>query len=285
MTKPSTFRFLRRLSLRSVSVRGRITLLSAVTIGGLLAIAAVYWTGQNAVHTAFARSKAFAGLSETVRDIRALTLTMRVLEKEFVLHPQEAHITRFDETRVDLNGKMTLLLAMASGPDSEAERAGLDFRPQVKELQKTLSAIETYTAQMFEQQRRMGLGEGTGLLGQLAAAAGTIERRLQHELRTASNSEVEKVARLVSEMQRAERDMMLYGLDVNVGKFEVAFGRAERMLKKAYLPNAVRKELMDALAAYRAAIDGWTAAYGERLAAGEKVANTFDVLAPPGRQS
>ncbi|MBA5778678.1 HAMP domain-containing protein [Stappia sp. F7233] len=254
-----------------LTVRARIFALSAVSFVALVVVAGGFWWSQNRVEDAFTRAERFGALASDVQDLAEIGSYLRGVEKDYLLAPSDQQVKAFDEFVAKARTKVDAISAMEISPESQQALASLS---------DTLAGVESTFAETVELQRTLGYDSESGLRAELAASSGAVEKRLTKELRFGSNPDFEKLVRSVIEVQRAEKEFTLDRSDVSLGNFEVSYGRFERLLGKAYIPNEAKTFIADNMATYRKSFDAYTAAMNDRLAKVEVNEDLLDLMPP-----
>ncbi len=254
-----------------LSVRIRILLLSAITVTGLVAVGICFWWSQERVEKSFQIAEDNAALAALVGELFERAEMMRIVEKDYLINPSVNDIRRFGEILAEAR-------AQAAAIDQLAAAAA--FQSQVRDVILTLDDVESAFIALHQVQSRIGFDSATGLRDTLAKTSGAVEGRLKKEARFSANPDLEKLARAVVEIQRAEKEFALDRTDVALGNFEVAFGRYERLIGKVAIPNDVKSEVVADMTTYRKTFDSFTAATSERETNVEHLEILFDLLPP-----
>ncbi|WP_417670249.1 methyl-accepting chemotaxis protein [Roseibium sp.] len=263
-----TFRFLR---LPSLPLRLKIMSLAVLTAGGLAIVGSLFLWSQNQVAGAFQRLEESVELTRVVSDLSEHAQGMQVLEKSYVAVPEpriyETFLGKLQETR---------LIAQRISGMSVAEGLG----SEVADVIDTLDGAEGAFAQLDTLQQTIGYTSEDGLRVILNTTANDIQRRLKKEMNFGGGPDFEKLARAVLAIQLAEKEYLGEETDLALGNFEVAFGRFERLLKKVYLPNDIKKEIGTKMTSYREAFDAYTVAAQDRARSAELLDTLFDLIPP-----
>ncbi|WP_209007440.1 methyl-accepting chemotaxis protein [Roseibium litorale] len=249
----------------------RILSLSLITAIGLLILGGVFWWSQNRVASSFNELAGSASLSRELGDLAQIVDRMQNIEKGYLAKPDDLSFTSFQE---QLTAAEQSLQAIASRGDTS------QFEAELADVRDTLDGVGGAFGTLNSIQSTIGFDSEGGLRGTLVQTAGAVQARLKKEMNFGGNPDTEKLFRAILEIQLAEREYTINRNDVALGNFEVAFGRYERLIKKAYLPNEIKDEIAKNMVLYREAFDSFTAADIEKGKSAELLENLFDLLPP-----
>lgn len=254
-----------------LSVRVRILSLSLITAVGLLILGGVFWWSQDRVASSFSTLSDSASLSRQIGDLAHIVDRMQNIEKGYLAKPGDLSFASFGEQLAA--AEQSLQTIAARGDTSQ-------FATELTDVRDTLEGVAGAFDTLNSIQAKIGFDSESGLRGTLAQTAGGVQARLKKEMNFGGNPDTEKLFRAILEIQLAEREYAINRNDVALGNFEVAYGRYERLVKKAYLPNEIKDEISKNMAVYREAFNSFTAADLEKGKAAELLENLFDLLPP-----
>ncbi|MTI42872.1 methyl-accepting chemotaxis protein [Roseibium hamelinense] len=255
----------------ALSVKVRILSLTIITAVGLLTIGGVFWWSQTAIETAFSQLDQSAGLSREVSDLSQSAGEMRYIEKGYLAIPSENAHKQFNKA---LSTSKVVIDQIADQPVAQALSA------QIADVRDTLEGTSGAFEMLNSVQQEIGYDSESGLRGILGETAGAVKARLKKEMNFGGGPDFEKLARAILEVQLSEKEYTLDQTDISLGNFEVAFGRFERLLEKAYIPNEIKEEISTNMATYREAFDSYTALMADRMKHVELLENLFDLVPP-----
>ncbi|WP_417687839.1 methyl-accepting chemotaxis protein [Roseibium sp.] len=245
--------------------------LGVLTTAGLFVVGAIFVWSQNQVAGAFLRLEESAELTRLVSDLSESARGMQVLEKSYTSIPDK----RIHET---FEADLAASRAVATAISQKEVAKGLDAN--IADVLDTFDGAEGAFRQLDEIQARIGYSPEDGLLAVLNDTAGAVQKRIKKEMNFGGGPDFEKLARSVLEIQLAEKEFTVQKSDLALGNFEVAFGRYERLIKKAYLPNEIKADITAKMASYREAFDAYTAASAELTRSAELLDTLFDLIPP-----
>ncbi len=245
--------------------------LSVLTAAGLLTVGAISFWSQSQVADSFSKLEQSAALSREISDLSEHANAMRVIEKGYLAVPEE---------RAHENFLAKLAEARKVVESIASHEAASDLNAELKDVLDTFDGAEGAFASLNEVQKTIGFNSEDGLQAVLNEKADAVQSRLAKEMNFGGGPDFEKMYRSVLAIQLAEKEFIVEANDLALGNFEVAFGRYERLLKKAYLPNEIKDEISANMAIYREAFDSFTAAYSDRIRSAELLENLFDLVPP-----
>ncbi len=254
-----------------LSVKLKILSLSLLTAVGLLSIGGVFWWSQKEVAIAFDRLDQSAGLARSVADLSDIANGMRNIGKGYLARPSESDHEHFEAKLVAAHA---VLDEISSKPMAKA------FSTEIADVRDTLEGASGAFNTLNTVQTTIGLNSETGLRATLGENADSVLARLKKEMRFGGGPDFEKMVTTMLDVQLSEKKFILDRNDVALGNFEVAYGRYERLLKKAYLPNEIKDEIATKMAVYREAFDAYTAAVAEKEKSIELLETLFDLVPP-----
>ncbi|WP_428672851.1 methyl-accepting chemotaxis protein, partial [Roseibium sp.] len=254
-----------------LSVKLRILSLSLLTAVGLLSIGGVFGWSQKEVAGAFDRLDQSAGLARSVADLSDIANGMRNIEKGYVARPKAKDHELFEAKLVEAHA---VLDEISAKPVAEA------FSAEIAEVRDTLDKASTAFATLNTVQETIGFDSETGVLATLSGNADSVLKRLEKEARFGGGPDFKKLVPVMMAVQLSEKKFILDRNDVALGNFEVAFGRYERRMKKAKLPEELKDEMTAKMGVYREAFDTYTAAVAEKDKSIELLENLFDLVPP-----
>ncbi len=262
----SPFRILSKLS-----VRIRILALSLFTIVGLLAIGGVFFWSQGELNSAFARMGDSASLAEEVGELSETAATLRTLEAQYRTHPSEERFMAFGAKLEDAGVELT---AISANPVAAA------YSATISDVKDTLEGTKGAFGMLDGVQRKIGYDGTQGYLAVLNDRAGAVKNRLQEEMKFGGGPDFEKLARAILAVQLAEKEFTLNRTPAAKVAFEAQFTAFEKLLKKVYISDAIKKELADNMATYKTTFDDYTVAMQERGEHADLLASLFELVPP-----
>ncbi|WP_228932404.1 methyl-accepting chemotaxis protein [Roseibium aggregatum] len=255
----------------ALSVKLKILSLSLLTAIGMLTIGGVFWWSQNEVAGAFNKLDQSAGLARSVADLSDIANGMRNIGKGYLARPEEKDHELFEAKLSEAHGVLD---------DISAKPVAAAFNAEIADVRDTLDGASGAFSSLNTVQREIGFNSETGLRATLSENADEVLKRLKKEMRFGGGPDFEKMVTTMLDVQLSEKKFILDRNDVALGNFEVAFGRYERLLKKAYLPNEIKEDVGTKMAIYREAFDAYTAAVAEKDKSIELLETLFDLVPP-----
>ncbi|PVB61587.1 methyl-accepting chemotaxis protein [Labrenzia sp. 011] len=257
--------------LSGLSVKVRILSLSLFTIVGLLAIGAVFFWSQNEVNTAFARMGESATLADQVANLSDVGASLLSIEKHYLIAPTSGGVEAF-EARLGQAGQVL--------EDLSANPVAAVHSDRIADVKDTLEGTGGAFERLDAVQQKIGYDSSQGYLAILNETAGAVKLRLQEEMKFGGGPDFEKLARAILAVQLAEKEFSFNTTPQSVANFESEFGAFEKLLKKVYISDAIKKELADNMATYKTTFDAYTAAMSQRTDYVGLLESLFDLVPP-----
>lgn len=256
---------------RGLSVKVRILSLSAFTAIGLMVIGAVFWWSQSELAGSFKSLEASAELAQDVADLSEKASTMRTIEKQYIGAPSAQAFSDFVDT---LTAAESILADIAQQPAA----AGLSA--QIADVKDTLEGTRGAFQMLDSVQLAIGYDSGSGLRAVLSETAESVKTRLQEEMKFGGGPDFEKLARAILEVQLSEKDYTLNETAEAREVFESAYAAFDGLIKKAYIPNAIKDDISKNMSNYKAAFDEYTVRVAERNDTSQLLAALFELVPP-----
>lgn len=257
--------------LSKLSVKVRVLALSLFTIVGLLAVGGVFFWSQNELNTAFSRMGESSRLAEEVAALSETAADLRVVEKQYLGAPSQEGYQSFQTALQEASSQ---LAAIEQNP-----AAGPHLSDVVNVREKLAEANGTFET-LDGLQQQIGYDSSQGFLAVLNEKTGAVKNRLQEEMKFGGGPDFEKLARSILAVQLAEKEYTLSNTAEAVETFDAQFAAFEKLLKKVYISDAIKKELADNMTAYKATFDEYKVAAAAKLEKIVQLENLF-ALVPP----
>ncbi len=257
--------------LSRLSVKVRILSLSLFTIVGLLAIGAVFFWSQNEVDTAFTRMGGSATLAEQVAELSDVGGSLLAVEERYLIAPSPGGVEAFEAKLAQAN---MVLEGISANPVAAVQSV------QIADVRDTLEGTGGAFEMLDAVQQKIGYDSTQGYLAKLNETAGAVKLRLQEEMKFGGGPDFEKLARAILAVQLAEKEYTLNNTPQSVEMFGAEFMVFEKLLKKVYISDAIKKELADNMAAYKATFDEYTAAMSEKAEYTALLESLFELVPP-----
>lgn len=257
--------------LSKLSVKVRVLALSLFTIVGLLAVGGVFFWSQNELNAAFSRMGESSRLAEEVAVLSETAADLRVVEKQYLGAPSQEGYQSFQTALQEASSQ---LAAIEQNP-----AAGPHLSDVVNVREKLAEANGTFET-LDGLQQQIGYDSSQGFLAVLNEKTGAVKNRLQEEMKFGGGPDFEKLARSILAVQLAEKEYTLSNTAEAVETFDAQFAAFEKLLKKVYISDAIKKELADNMTAYKATFDEYKVAAAAKLENIVQLENLF-ALVPP----
>lgn len=255
----------------NLSVKVRILALSLFTIVGLLAIGGVFFWSQGELNSAFARMSGSSTLAEQVGSLSEAGASLRSIEERYISAPSTANFTAF---AAELEKANAILDKVAENPAAQA------YSVEIADVRDTLSGTMGAFEMLDGVQQQIGYDASQGQLAGLNQYAGAVKDRLAEEMKFGGGPDFEKLARAILAVQLAEKEFTLNNTAEAKEVFDAQFTAFEKLLKKVYISDAIKKELADNMAQYKATFDAYTVAKADK-AKQEQLLKDLFALVPP----
>lgn len=229
-----------------------------------------FWS-QNEVNTAFARMGASATLAEQVASLSDAGGSLLSVEERYLIAPSPGEVEAFG-TKLALANK--ILESISANPVAAAHST------QVADVKDTLEGTGGAFDLLDAVQKKIGYDGTQGYLAVLNETAGAVKIRLQEEMKFGGGPDFEKLARAILAVQLAEKEFTLNNTPHSVEIFGSEFAAFEKLLKKVYISDAIKKELADNMAAYKATFDEYTTAMTQKAEYADLLENLFELVPP-----
>ena len=257
--------------LSKLSVKVRVLALSLFTIIGLVAIGGVFFWSQNELNSAFARMGDSSMLAENVAKLSETAADLRAIENRYQNAPSSESFNAFGEKMRTAN---ETLATVSSNPSAAA------YSAQIADVRDTLNGTQSAFEMLDAVQQKIGYNSSEGYLAVLNEKTGAVKDRLQEEMKFGGGPDFEKLARAILAVQLAEKEFTLNNTPAAVEIFETQFAAFEKLLKKVYISDAIKKELADNMTVYKATFDAYTVAASEKTDGIALLEDLFTLVPP-----
>jgi len=253
----------------NLSVKVRILALSLFTIVGLLAIGGVFFWSQGELNSAFARMSGSSTLAEQVGSLSEAGASLRSIEEHYISAPSAESFSAFT---AELEKANALIAKIADNPAAAAYSS--DVEAVRTTFNETMGAFQALDAV----QQKIGYDATQGQLASLTQYVGAFKERLAEEMKFGGGPDFEKLARAILTVQLAEKEFTLNNTEEAKGVFGEQFGTFEELLKIAYMSDAIKKELAENMAQYKATFDEYTLAKESKAEQEQRLEELFNVM-------
>ncbi|MEP2706205.1 MAG: methyl-accepting chemotaxis protein [Roseibium sp.] len=257
--------------LSNLSVKVRVQILSLFTIVGLLAIGGVFFWSQNELNSAFVRMGDSSMLAEEVAGLSETAATLQNVEKKYLSRPSAE---AFDVFGTELVRAIEVLAIIQANPVAAA------YTTEIADVKDTLEGAGGSFEMLDSVQQKIGYSSSEGYLAALNKATGAVKHRLQEEMKFGGGPDFEKLARAILAVQLAEKEFTLNTSPEAIETFEGQFKAFEKLLKKVYISDAIKKELADNMALYKNIFSEYTTASSEVIKHLTLLENLFELVPP-----
>ncbi|ASP34771.1 methyl-accepting chemotaxis protein [Labrenzia sp. VG12] len=255
----------------NLSVKVRILALSLFTIVGLLAIGGVFFWSQGELNSAFARMSGSSSLAEQVGALSEAGGKLRTLEEHYVSAPSASTFNGFS---VELESANAILDRIETNPAAAA------YATEISDVRDTLNGTMGAFEMLDAVQQKIGYDTTQGHLAGLNQFAGAVKDRLAEEMKFGGGPDFEKLARAILAVQLAEKEFTLNNTSAAKEVFDAQFAAFEKLLKKVYISDAIKKELADNMAKYKATFDEYTIAKADKAKQEQLLDDLFNLVPP-----
>ncbi|MES0883552.1 methyl-accepting chemotaxis protein [Roseibium sp. SCP14] len=241
------------------------------TIVGLLAIGGVFFWSQSELNSAFARMGDSSMLAEKVASLSETAATLRAVEKRYLSAPSSESFNTFGENLGEANEILATIAANSSAAAYQAE---------IADVKDTLEGTQGAFEMLDSVQQKIGYDATQGYLAVLNEKTGAVKHRLQEEMKFGGGPDFEKLARAILAVQLAEKEFTMNNTPDAVEAFETQFAAFEKLLKKVYISDAIKKELADNMAVYKTTFDEYVVASSEKVDNVALLESLFELVPP-----
>ena len=227
--------------IENVRIRTRMMWLAGVTVISLVALGAVYVTGNGLMSKASRTADDYGHLADLMQRVEVGALDMRRREKDFFLRLDMKFTQLYAESATSV---------LKTLDETAAEPAATSMLKDVRALR---AAVESHKAQ-FEKvvalEQKMGLTEADGLQGKLRDAVHAVEAKLKE-----ANLDALTVQMLM--MRRHEKDFMLRGKEKYIGELDESRHTFSTLLAKAPVSDAFKQQVTALMDTYQKDFHAW----------------------------
>jgi len=199
--------------LSSLTVRSRIVVLALIPVAGFAANGVTYFSGEDAVGSAFRTVQQSNELAGASRDFKSAVNTMRIVVKDFAVKPSDALIVDFEGAQGLAMHSLDVVAGILDKQHA-ADMAGL--RSDLVGLQNNFDTL-------VQMQRELGFTDNTGLRGKLSTTGNAVERIINESLTWLADGEARKLKNALLTMRYYEVEYRLNQFDLNRQMFDKAY--------------------------------------------------------------
>ncbi len=211
---PFTLRNPARL-LTSVSVRNRIIVLAFIPAIGFLINGVTYFLGERDVGGAFQTVQRSGELADVSRDFKSAVTAMRIIVKDFSIHPSKNLVMSFQEQQG---------LALKS-LDTIAHSINARHAAVIGALRTDVGRLNDTFSQLVKGQTALGFDENSGLRGNLRDAGNAVERIINENMTWLDPGEARKLMVALLAMRNYEIEYRLNPAELTRQQFVGAFNK------------------------------------------------------------
>jgi methyl-accepting chemotaxis protein len=257
--------------LSKLSVKVRVMALSLVTVVGLVIIGGVYFWSQGELNSAFSRMNQSADLAEEVAALSETAARLQIIENQYFAAPSAEAFQRFS---AEMTVATDLVAKLENNP------AAASYAAQVADVKDTLEGTSGAFEMLDSVRQQIGYTNQDGQLARLDSLTGAVKDRLFEEMKFGGGPDFEKLARAILAVQLAEKEFTLNSTPEAIGVFDEQFAAFEKLLKRVYIQDAIKKELADNMTAYHETFAQYTAAVEQETGSTALLENLFQLVPP-----
>jgi methyl-accepting chemotaxis protein len=199
--------------LSSLTVRSRIVVLALIPVAGFAANGVTYFSGEDAVGSAFRTVQQSNELAGASRDFKSAVNTMRIVVKDFAVKPSDALIVDFEGAQGLAMHSLDVVAGILDKQHA-ADMAG---------LRSDLVGLQSNFDTLVQMQRELGFDDNTGLRGKLSTTGNAVERIINESLTWLADGEARKLKNALLTMRYYEVEYRLNQFDLNRQMFDKAY--------------------------------------------------------------
>ena len=257
--------------LSKLSVKVRVMALSFITVVGLVIIGGVYFWSQGELNSAFTQMNQSADLAEEVAALSETAARLQIIENQYFAAPSAEAFQKF-------SAEMTVATDLVAKLESNPVAA--TYAVQVADVKDTLEGTGGAFEMLDSIRQQIGYTNQDGHLARLDSLTGAVKDRLFEEMKFGGGPDFEKLARAILAVQLAEKEFTLNSTPEAIGVFDEQFAAFEKLLKKVYISDAIKKELADNMTAYQETFAQYTAAVEQETSSTALLENLFQLVPP-----
>jgi methyl-accepting chemotaxis protein len=255
-----------------IPVRWRIRLIALVTFVGVAVLAATSLLTSRQASAIFDED---IGVSRLENELRGFQRSLAEARTALAELGQARSLPALD----GLKSRLAALDAAHAGVT--ALPAAARFADRLDAMRAGLAEIRTGGETVATSFTTLGLGSDAGLTGAVRAARRAVEAKVKAASGGLDGEASFRLLYALATVSAAEFDFLASHNPEAAGQIDVATGRLTTALKRADLDDAVRKPILDGLAAYIAAANAWVAAEGAAAATETRLADHLTLLDGP----
>ncbi|HZD90764.1 MAG TPA: methyl-accepting chemotaxis protein, partial [Pseudolabrys sp.] len=197
----------------AISVRTRIVVLAIIPAAGLLINGVTYIGGENEVARAFRTVKRANELADASRDFKAAVTSMRIVVKDFGVHPSQELVSDFHKQQMlALNSLETITGSIST-----------DHVATISALRTDLGRLTDTFSKLVESQTKLGFDETSGLRGNLHETGSAVERIINENMTWLDPDAARKLMVALLAMRNYEIEYRLEPAELTRQQFQNAF--------------------------------------------------------------
>ena len=232
-----------------ISVRARIIVLGVIPVVGFLVNGFAFLHGDVAVGRAFDSVRHESDLVDASRDLKSGLVAMRGATLEFVAHPSDLQVKRFEEGQ---DMAMGALRRIENMPGATVEDAITALRITIRDLKSSFGSL-------VAEQKSLGFDETEGTTAVLIAASKAIEKSIQSDLSWVADADAGRLLTSLLTMRCNETEYRLTRSPEAQQRFLDEVKNFNRLFESVDGAPAMRQKLDDEVKAYRMAFAQWVA--------------------------
>ncbi len=199
--------------LTAISVRNRIIVLALIPVLGFLTNGITYLVGEHDVGKAFQTVTHSGELADASRDFKSAVTAMRIIVKDFSIHPSENLVMNFQHQQSVAQRSL----------DTIAISIDARYAASIGVLRTDVAQLNDTFEQLVKGQRKLGFDEDTGLRGNLRDAGNAVERIINENMTWLDPGEARKLMVALLAMRNYEIEYRLNPTELTRQQFLAAF--------------------------------------------------------------
>jgi methyl-accepting chemotaxis protein len=235
--------------LSSVSVRTRVVILALIPVIGFVANGVTFIAGEGDVGQAFQTVQQFGRLADASHDFKNAVTGMRIIVRDFGLHPQNDLVLKFDQDQGLALESLDAIAGSMSAHDN-ADIAAL--RDNVAKLAAKFNAL-------VSAQKLLGYDDNSGLRGNLRKSGDAIARLINDKMTGLASTDAQKLMNQLLVMRDEEAEYRLNQTDLSHLLFDSAYKNFNQIFATVIATPEMKQKLAAEVKLYADSFTKWIA--------------------------
>jgi len=266
MFKFNLFKRRENTLLSRMSIRQRMIVLGTLACLGFASLGAIFWINDMRIEHAFAETRRFDEVAESILKTKLSVLDMQRLQESFLAERKPELASAFKDVAKAAEAKLQSIKAKGITDKVELEQAIGSFARYLLLFDQVVTAQEKLGFNI-ELVANIETGEGFSQAQNLQAvidnAAHKLDKQLKDELEFEESPAIFSLLMVLYEARRTEKELLAQGDQANAARLIQQSRSMKQLLDKSDLDEAVKAETKQALENYDTALQAWVSGSNE----------------------